>query len=448
MSTGHRKQASRAKGSKSHNHHAITHGMLSSTIVLNGESTDRFLTLLAALLEEFQPQTHFEESLIENMAVARWRQMRIWGIEKAGMEQEMRRQEAISNLTGLDPSAEAATRAALAFRTLSDDSRSLELINRCESRYDRQYYRAHRRFVETRGRRTPPSVPGPPPAPAPVTPAPPAIPQKVIIHERTPEVTANKPPVEYNRSIMHCVRLAFAALLTVSSLSAQAPDLQFEVASLKPSKPGAPPGSLFPAPGRQRYVATGASLRLFITVAYRVRDDQVSGGPGWLTSDYFDMNARAERPSSIEELHGMLRNLIKERFKLRMHVETKEHPVYVLTVDKTGVKMTPRDIASTGDALIQQSGPATLTARFTSMDYFAWLLSFFVDRPILDRTGLKGVYDFNLSWNSDLSADLPGDTSGPGIFEALRKQLGLRLEPQNGPLEILVIDHAEKPAEN
>jgi hypothetical protein len=161
------------------------HGMLSTTIVLNGESTDRFLGLLATLFEEFQPQTPFEESLIENMAVARWRQMRIWGMEKAGMDHEMRRQSAMSNFPALDPpdhssdadSSAAATRASLAFRTLSDDSRSLELINRYDSRYDRQYYRAHRRFIETRDRRTPPSAPTPQPAPVPAMPTPPPVPQ-------------------------------------------------------------------------------------------------------------------------------------------------------------------------------------------------------------------------------------------------------------------------------
>jgi hypothetical protein len=210
MSTERQQQASRADGRKSRgptttegklasSRNAITHGMLSATIVLKGESTDRFLGLLAALLEEFQPQTPFEESLIENMAVARWRQMRIWGMEKAGMEHEMRRQFEMSNSTASDPSGDgdassvAATRAALAFRTLSDDSRSLELINRYDSRYDRQYYRAHRRFVETRDRRTPPSAPPPQPAPTPAMPAPP--PEKVVFAKRTPEVIENQAAV-------------------------------------------------------------------------------------------------------------------------------------------------------------------------------------------------------------------------------------------------------------
>jgi hypothetical protein len=186
MSTERQQNASRANGSKSRgpvtpagklasSRNAITHGMLSDTVVLKAESQDRFLHLLSALLDEFQPQTPFEESLIENMAVARWRQMRIWGMEKASMEHQMRRQGEIPHSTGLDPSEHAATRAAVAFRTLSDDSRSLELINRYESRFDRQYLRAHRRFLEVHDRRTPPSAQLP--QPAPVIPAPPVVPQ-------------------------------------------------------------------------------------------------------------------------------------------------------------------------------------------------------------------------------------------------------------------------------
>jgi hypothetical protein len=156
-------QASRSNGTKSHgaitpegklasSRNAITHGLLSATVVLEGESQDRFCELLAVLLDEFQPQTPFEESLIENMAVARWRQVRIWGMEKAGMEYEIRRQAGLPNA---DSTHDAATRASRAFRRLSDDSRSLELINRYDSRYERQYYRAHR---QVRGHRPAPPV--------------------------------------------------------------------------------------------------------------------------------------------------------------------------------------------------------------------------------------------------------------------------------------------------
>jgi uncharacterized protein (TIGR03435 family) len=251
---------------------------------------------------------------------------------------------------------------------------------------------------------------------------------------------------------MHCVRRVAAAMLTVfglaAGLAAQAPDLQFEVASLKPSQPGAETGGIHPARGGRRYIAANAPLKMMLTAAYRIRDDQVSGGPGW---------AEAEQPSSIEELHIMLRNLLKKRFKLQMHSETKDRPVYVLSAAKAGVKMKPHEIASAGDPTIDRPGFGKLAAKSTPMDYFAFGLGMILDRPVLDRTGLKGGYDFELSWTPDLPAGFPEggqingqvvDTSGPTIFAAMEKQLGLKLEAQKGPVEILVIDHAEKPVEN
>jgi hypothetical protein len=181
MRTESQKQAARANGAKSRgpitsegklasSRNATTHGMLSGTIVLKGESEERFNMLLADLHAELQPQTTVEITLVENMAVARWRQLRIWGIEKANMEYEMRAQSEARDAAEGHPVEDTATRCALAFRTLSDDSRSLELINRYEARYDRQYLRAHHRFLQLVDRRTPPPAPAPkepePPVPA------------------------------------------------------------------------------------------------------------------------------------------------------------------------------------------------------------------------------------------------------------------------------------------
>lgn len=250
---------------------------------------------------------------------------------------------------------------------------------------------------------------------------------------------------------MYCVRIGALAMLTAFGLPAQAPDLQFEVASLKPSPPDGQRAVLRPAPGHLRYIATHEPLKEMIIVAYRIRFDQVSGGPGWIATDGWDINAEAERPSTVEEFHVMLRNLLKERFKLQMHTETKERPVYILSVDKTGVKMTPHEVGSVGDPWIDEAGSLKWTAKFIPMDYLAWLLSVYLDRPIIDRTGLKGTWDFTLSWTPELSARPPDatvDGSYPGIFEALQKQLGLKLEPRRAPVEMLVIDHAEKPTEN
>src|SRR5258708_1556784 len=122
---------------------------------------------------------------------------------------------------------------------------------------------------------------------------------------------------------MRSLCLASAAMLAVLAY-AQAPALQFEVATIKPSQPGQQGGGIRPAPGGRRYIATNVPLKLLLTVAYRLRADQVSGGPGWMDTALYDMNAEAERPSSVEELHLMLQNLIKEQFKLQTHFETKE----------------------------------------------------------------------------------------------------------------------------
>jgi hypothetical protein len=137
------------EGKRKASRNSVRHGMLARTIVLEGESFDRFTALLAALKEELQPQTGIECALVENMAVARWRQMRLWGMEKAGIAYEIEKQQSAAGSEDT-MNRDAPTRAALAFRTLSDHSRSLELMNRYESRYDRQYCRALERLIQLR----------------------------------------------------------------------------------------------------------------------------------------------------------------------------------------------------------------------------------------------------------------------------------------------------------
>jgi hypothetical protein len=122
---------------------SLRHGLLADTVVLEGESVERFTSLLTALNEEFDPQSATESALIENMATARWREMRLWSIEKSGLEREM------GNQTEGSP----ANRAAKAFRTLCDQTNVLELLNRYESRFDRQYCRALTRLLDLKARR-------------------------------------------------------------------------------------------------------------------------------------------------------------------------------------------------------------------------------------------------------------------------------------------------------
>ncbi len=242
------------------------------------------------------------------------------------------------------------------------------------------------------------------------------------------------------------------------------PALKFEVATIKPTDPGKENGMIRPAPGGERYLATNIPLRLYIIVAYRLKDSQVIGGPSWLDTERYDMNAKAEKPSSVEDLHLMLQDLLAERFKLKFHKESKELPMYALTVDqgsaKSGTKLQPHQADSAGDPWIDQAFDQLKSkwhATSTPMDYFAWRLSLLLDRPVVDLTKLKGGYDFDLSFTRELPPGLqegallngvPADTSGPTIYEALRQQLGLKLEKQKGPVEIMVIDHAEKPEGN
>ena len=240
------------------------------------------------------------------------------------------------------------------------------------------------------------------------------------------------------------------------------PSLKFEVASIKASADGGRGCQIRPAPGGQRYVGTCVPLALMIQVAYRVKADQVVGGPAWMGTDRWDLDAKAAKASSAEELRAMLQDLLAERFGLKFHTEKKELPVYLLSVDKGGPKMKPHEGTSAGDPWIDQTVERMLQvkmkATFVPMEYFAWRLGLqALDRPVIDRTELKGGYDFTLNYTRELPAGAPQDlklngepvdTSGPTIFQAVRQQLGLRLEPQKGPVNVMVIDKAEKPTAN
>ena len=254
----------------------------------------------------------------------------------------------------------------------------------------------------------------------------------------------------------------FHAVVAAGQAFAPTGSLTFEVASIKPSQPGAEEGGLHPAPGGRRYIGSNWVLRNYLSVAYQVKPSQIAGGPAWVDTEFYDLNAEAEKPSSIEELHIMLQNLLTERFKLRFHYETKETSAYVLTVDKGG----PRNLKvhpspSGGDLSFNKSAEQFLhevwTARCATMDYFAFVLSPIFDRPILNQTGLNGCFDFQIKFTQDLPSGVkegqlfngvPIDTYGPTIFQALQNQLGLKLESKRAPVATLFLDHAERPVEN
>ena len=231
----------------------------------------------------------------------------------------------------------------------------------------------------------------------------------------------------------------------------------FEVASVKPSVPRTAHFSLLELGGR--FTTTNTTLKMLIGFAYDVRDYQIAGGPNWLDSAKYNVEAKPDVPRPAEHnaarMRLMAQSLLAERFKLAIHRETKELPVYDLVVAKGGPKL--KKAANTAEASGRR-GRGLLTGVAADMPLLVNQLSQQLGRSVIDKTGLTGKYDFKLEWTPDPGelrfpaggpdAPPPPDLSGPSIFTAVQEQLGLKLESVKGPVEILVIDHAEKPDAN
>jgi uncharacterized protein (TIGR03435 family) len=260
--------------------------------------------------------------------------------------------------------------------------------------------------------------------------------------------------------------LASAFFLAAALALCQAPSkdpgaLKFEVASIKPSAPGGPGGMARPDPGGLRYRGTNLPLRLYMVGCYRLRSDQILNAPGWLDSENYDILAEAPKQSTVEEMYLMMRNLLIERCHLKFHLENREMPIYALSVERTGAKLQRHDAANGGEPWIEQAMEAPFhpkwTATAASMDIFTGRLSRVMDRPVVDMTNLAGDYDFTLTFTAEPPPNLPPnalingqpiDLSGPTIFQALRQQLGLRLDPRKGPAPVMIIEHIDKPSSN
>ena len=302
---------------------------------------------------------------------------------------------------------------------------------------------------------------------------------------------------------------ALLAIVLTGGVWAQTPPPapSFEVASVKPAAPQAGSGfrsSMHTSLGEVRI--TNYSLKTLLMNAYDVKNFQIAG-PDWLDSQRFDIVAKVPQGFSRDDVKLMLRGLLAERFKLTLHHESKDMQMYALVVSKRGLKLkestddpagkTPAFLPTPGgpDAPPMPPPPPPLpgegnrpapVGRLTmivsanrmrmslakeSMTAFAATLGSQLQRPVTDMTGLKGVYDVNLDFAPDentrpggaigmpmppppagaegAGAPSASDPAGPSLFTALEEQLGLKLEPKKGPVDILVIDHAEKtPTEN
>jgi uncharacterized protein (TIGR03435 family) len=240
--------------------------------------------------------------------------------------------------------------------------------------------------------------------------------------------------------------VSVAGLLGFAIASSFAPRLlaleeqpSFDAASIKPNVTflvGSREGALQFGPGS----VAGASVtaREIILQAYRLRYGQLSGGPDWIGSDRFDVEAKAATPADPDQLRLMLQTLLAERFKLTVRRDTKEMPVYALTVAKGGPKlreMKDGEPTPTGRHLV--AGKPSIYMRADMHDFADHLSILLMDRPVLDKTGLQGVYLFAMA--VDVNADL---------MTQIEAEFGLKFESQRAPVETVVIEHIEKPDPN
>jgi uncharacterized protein (TIGR03435 family) len=243
---------------------------------------------------------------------------------------------------------------------------------------------------------------------------------------------------------MSAFRMLTVAGLALIGLHAQTtPRPQFEAASIKPhlASDGPVRVSMAGEHGSIRYV--NVTVRACVRKAYglRVFPPPQPGDP--LSTERFDIIAKASGDASEEHTRLMLQTLLEERFKLVVHRETKELPVFALVVGKKGPKF--RQVKDDGSGAEIAGGDGhQIKAHHISMKLLAGALQGYVGDPVLDETGLTGIYDLNL----DFTVDENISAEGPRIFEAVQDQLGLKLEARKGPVEVIVIDHIEKPSAN
>jgi uncharacterized protein (TIGR03435 family) len=214
------------------------------------------------------------------------------------------------------------------------------------------------------------------------------------------------------------------------------------------------------------------TLKTLIAWAYQVQQFQVRGGPSWITSERFDLEAKTEdQKADFASLRLMLQSLLADRFRLKLHRATKESPVYSLVIAKGGPKIKLSADQTSVDAVEPPragtgpnrgsllTGPGLLIGNAVPLSRFAtFLSSTALDRPAVDKTNLAGRFDIQLRWTPDprespgepggTNASAPNASDYPSIFTAIQEQLGLKLKPARGPVRVLVIDHAEKPSEN
>jgi len=257
-------------------------------------------------------------------------------------------------------------------------------------------------------------------------------------------------------------------VLAATGIFAQSPTTRpafdaFEVATIKPVDP-ASLGRYIRMQSVNRFYAKGFTLNALVAAAYSLSPRAISGGAPWADSDRYDILASTpgDVQPNLDEQMAMLRKLLTDRFQLSFHRESRELPVFAITVAKAGSKLKPSAAPpGTLPELINVIYPeekggvhVMLPARNATIVQFAAMMQRTVlDRPVVDQTGLSGTYDFDLEWTPDenqFGGSLPQspESTKPSLFIAMQEQLGLRLEATRGPVRALVIDRVERPSEN
>jgi uncharacterized protein (TIGR03435 family) len=249
------------------------------------------------------------------------------------------------------------------------------------------------------------------------------------------------------------MRLGWLLMIVVAAQSQSLPEAAFDAASIKPARPGTRGYSIRPLPGRVS--AENVTLKLLIAEAYHISDLQISGGPKWIDAERYDIEAKGAGnvPPTAYQLRAMLQRLLLDRFALALRREAREMPVYVLRTGKDGPKFRP---AAHPDApiMFRVFQRRQIAAGNAPLENLTEALSWLLGKPVLDRTGLEGSFDYKLDWTPDevqlQSQEAPpqADGTSPSLAGALLQQMGLRITSERAPVETLVVERAEKPTAN
>lgn len=293
-----------------------------------------------------------------------------------------------------------------------------------------------------------------------------------------------------SKALWATTAFAIYSLLGPQSGSADVQDVeaQFEAASVKPADPSLPGSRMATQPGRVE--VTGMPLRMLLRIALQVQEYQIVGFPDWADSERYSIVAKLPQGTPQHDIPAMMANLLRDRFKLATHKETREMPIYALVVAGRDGRLGPNLKATSpecekeidalrADSAGRPAGPGRsgppdfsqgapcgfmrTTAGLSmgsgqSLQGLVPLLTNAAGRPVVDKTGLTGRYDFTLRWAFDptqgtgpLAGQAPGgpavasDPDAPTLFTALQEQLGLKLDSQRAPMDVVVIDHVERP---